>query len=250
MTQSSPSSNDNKATTTSERSENRLVGDWKKIKAHLDSRHILLRGVSNELANVDLDDKFMLSTADVFVEKAQLTLTRRAQWMIGGGIFCSAFAMLISLHMAWTLHEISISTLLGKYQSNDVNVILLIILKSSTVAAFAVGVIVFLSKLAFALFHEATVLYNRRHALRFGRLFLYLKKGNVELKDLRDAFQWNDEFATAFKSMSMDIKTPFSKIADIPKETIEGVAELLRSRRPNPQSASTPQGKGDSPNSP
>ena len=110
---------------------------------------------------------------------------------------------------------------------------MVLVLKSSTVAAFMVGAIILLAQLSKAFLHEATVLYNRRHALRFGRLFVYLKKGDIELKDLQDAFKWNDEFSTAFKQMQMDnlAKSPLMKLIEAPAEVAKHIAESLKNKK-------------------
>lgn len=79
----------------------------------------------------------------------------------------------------------------------------LLLLRSSSIGGAFVAAAGFLIYLSRSCFHEATILYNRRHALRFGRLFVYLKMSGdmFDLKELETAFKWTDEYSTAFKEL-------------------------------------------------
>ncbi len=101
----------------------------------------------------------------------------------------------------------------------------LYILKATAGAACVFGAIYFLATLSRAFFHEATILFNRRHSLRFGRLCVYLAvKEKMSLKDLKDLFAWNAESSTAFKDIQADLvaKSPTSKVVELAIEAVRG----------------------------
>jgi len=101
------------------------------------------------------------------------------------------------------------------------------------------GVAYFFTSLARAFFHEATILRNRRHSVRLGRLLLHLKVSSVtsakELKKVIDelditeverSFGWNLETSTAFKdinpeamttSLIAQLTTAVQKLSDVSK---------------------------------
>ena len=185
-------------------SEDVSKNGWKKVEVDLSDRHKVLHKAYEDLSKEKFDEVFLLATVDVFVEKAQRLLTLRARWLIFAGVITASLGLALLCYMAYVIHTATLTSLFAGYNPDNTNILMVLVLKSSTVAAFMVGAIILLAQLSKAFLHEATVLYNRRHALRFGRLFVYLKKGDIELKDLQDAFKWNDEFSTAFKQMQMD----------------------------------------------
>jgi len=69
--------------------------------------------------------------------------------------------------------------------------------------------------LARSFFHESVTLLSRRHALRFGRMYLYLNPKDSALENLLPAFDWNRGGDSSF----LDIKpgeigqTPYSVLA-------------------------------------
>lgn len=76
-------------------------------------------------------------------------------------------------------------------------------------------------------------LRQRRHALRFGRLYVYLNQGQVELDKLQEAFQWNKEVITSFLDMKPEVitETIIQKLIDAaaksPTESIKAITETL-----------------------
>jgi hypothetical protein len=58
-------------------------------------------------------------------------------------------------------------------------VVVLAALRAAVLAGFAGAAVYFAASLSRAFFHEATALFNRRHALRFGRMYVYLKYGET-----------------------------------------------------------------------
>jgi hypothetical protein len=120
-----------------------------------------------------------------------------------------------------------------------------LILKSTTAGAFIVGIATFLVSLSRALLHEATVLYSRRHSLRFGRLFVYLMSEKMTREDLVAVFNWNAEFSTAFKDIQAEnvAKSPLIKSMEVPAEVIKSINELAKTLRPEKPEDQTPQTK-------
>lgn len=80
-------------------------------------------------------------------------------------------------------------------------------IKVSSVAALVGATAYFLASLTKALLHEATVVLNRRKALRFGRLYVHLNRDNLTEKDIEKIFKSTDEFSTAFKDIKYDFKS-------------------------------------------
>lgn len=159
------------------------------------------------------------ASADVFVEKAQKTLTSRARWFIFGGIICGLFAVVDMIWFGYDVFE-KINVSLPNASSGE---LVIYAMKGLTTSAFFGAVAVFLASMSKTLFHEATVLFNRRHALRFGRLVMYVAKGGLSAKEMQEAFKWSDEFSTAFK----DIQTNELTKGILPK-IIDGMMDALK----------------------
>lgn len=158
---------------------------------------------------------FRLAAVDLFVEKAQDALTRRARNMVFAGIATSAGAvaalMILSLFIAQHASDIPYDHAL------NVNVLLLRVVSAISLGAIVlVGVKYFVS-LARSFLHESVTLLGRRHALRFGRMYVYLNATENEMKldDLRDAFQWNIGGDSSFLDIKPEEigKTPWSVLA-------------------------------------
>ncbi|NJN80528.1 MAG: hypothetical protein HC797_08680, partial [Anaerolineales bacterium] len=79
--------------------------------------------------------------------------------------------------------------------------------------------------------HEASVLRERRHALRFGRLYAYLKKGDVQFSELQESFDWNKMAVTSFLDVnpSAIAETLLHKFIEstAPAKAIEASAKLI-----------------------
>ena len=116
-----------------------------------------------------------MAAADLFVEKAQVHLTQRADlYSLAGAMF----AIMSLAIIAFMIFLAAFYADIGTYFTQDSwKLVILIILKAAALAGFAGAAIYFCASLSRAFFHEATTLYNRRHALRFGRMFVYLKFG-------------------------------------------------------------------------
>lgn len=149
---------------------------WTDLDSDLAQRFTRLKDDSRKLGEeLDRANAFQLAAADLFVEKAQVHLTQRADhYTVAGGMFAFMALAIIAFMIYVTGFVIDVS----KYLTGDSwKLLILLVLKAAAVAGFAGAAIYFCASLSRAFFHEATTLYNRRHALRFGRMFVYLKFG-------------------------------------------------------------------------
>jgi hypothetical protein len=152
-------------------------------------------------------DPYKVSATDVFVEKAQKAITDRAvKYQTWGAIisFVTIASMIAAAVFLWRgLEKFEYSD-----YTYDLYKFLIIIIRMLTIGALIAGVGYFLISIARALLHEGTALYSRRHALRFGRLYVYLKGGEIQSVDeLERAFRWNDAVHTAFVDIKPDKAT-------------------------------------------
>lgn len=178
-----------------------VVSRWKKIGAEIYARKSLMFAAAEDLKNYGVENHLSLAATDVFVEKAQKLLTRRALWNMSFGVLMSAMTFAMILYGSVWLYRLDIVSDILEYGKLDNLLFWLLLLKATTAGAIFGAAIYFSMALSRALLHEGTVLFSRRHALRFGRLYVYLTKGNIVFKDLEDAFKWNAEFTSAFKDI-------------------------------------------------
>lgn len=103
-----------------------------------------------------------------------------------------------------------------------------LLLRALSFGGFVLAAVYFLASLSRAFFHESTVLYNRRHALRFGRLAVYLEDGSPDRDILERIFRWNEEFSSAFKDIKPEAMRDvgIGKLASLPPETLKAVADI------------------------
>lgn len=171
---------------------------------------------------LDCDDDntiFKLSASDAFVEKAQYMLTKRAARLNWFGAISILFAFLIFVMSAYFLYNnmfinhFSVDGFEKAFPSISGTQLSLMLFQSTAVGGFIAAASALLIMVGRACLHEATILLNRRHALRFGRLYLNLTLGKSSLsveeknfsEQLMKMFMWNEEFSTAFKHMSHDL---------------------------------------------
>jgi hypothetical protein len=203
---------------------------WRKLEHELDERIYLFNKLSQQLINDNINQHPVeVAATDLFVEKAQVYLTWRARFLTLVGSLAALIAVIIFMTPAivlMTQKDFSppkyASIFIEKYDMKHVKdkgvetityngptknqftyVFYLILLRNSAIGGAFIAAAGFLVYLSRSCFHEATILYNRRHALRFGRLFVYLKTaGNVfSIDELETAFKWTDEYSTAFKEL-------------------------------------------------
>jgi hypothetical protein len=151
-------------------------GYWSDLDDELGQRFTRLERDTKKLGNeLGRANAFQLAAADLFVEKAQVHLTQRAdRYNVAGGVFAITSLAIIGFMIYLAAFYADIT----KHLTEDSwKLVILIVLKAAALAGFAAAAIYFCASLSRAFFHEATTLYNRRHALRFGRMFVYLRFG-------------------------------------------------------------------------
>lgn len=63
-----------------------------------------------------------------------------------------------------------------------------------------------------AMFDQSERLFDRRHALRQGRLYVHLAAGKISIEEMEKAFAWNQAQANAFENLATDAKAPWGAI--------------------------------------
>jgi hypothetical protein len=133
---------------------------------------------------------FRLASTDLFVEKTNLVLSRRAvsTWRAGTLATTSAVALVLGLStvLIWRTETISSGTL-------TTNRLLLAIVQAVLLCAIVLVAVGYLMRLSRSFFREHVTLLARLEALRFGRLFVYTNPDMTRPRDLHDAFEMNLE---------------------------------------------------------
>jgi hypothetical protein len=169
----------------------------------------------------DIQRADRLAATDVFVEKAQGILTSRSRKLFASGAACALLATSVLLAGAVALYKAPQPA--GNIEAAAAT---LVILRNAAIGAFIAGGAGFLIYLSRALFHESTVLLNRRHALRFGRLYVYLCPDAVTIDTLERAFKWTGEFATAFRDMRHELP---KGVVDLGVKAFDTAADVAKS---------------------
>lgn len=112
------------------------------------------------------------------------------------------------------------------------------ILKLSAVTALSIGIVYKLHYLARSCFAEASGIFAKRHALRFGRLYLNLKiilkdinnddKIQITHDELRSIFSWNIEQRSVFSNEKSELFPPA-----IPSQIVDAFKEAIKSKSGN-----------------
>ncbi len=151
------------------------------------------------------DRLLRMVATDLFVEKAQRFLTERASVLFRYGLITLALGIVVLASggsLTWSLLHATPTDLTG-YQ------LTLRLVQSSAFAGFVLWGAFVLNSFSRAFFHEGTKLRDRRHALRFGRLYMYLTKDEIDAVELERVFEWN-----------RDTVSEFQRIRDISPETL------------------------------
>ncbi|CAH2601216.1 conserved membrane protein of unknown function [Rhodovastum atsumiense] len=117
---------------------------------------------------VDSAAAAQIAAVNVFVEKAQVQLTRHAVWCILGAT-CFVLMDVVVATLALMHLTAAIGPLAGWQQAS------VVIVQSILLAGFAAAVMWPLTLLARAFFREAAATLEKRHSLRMGRLYVQLK---------------------------------------------------------------------------
>ena len=196
-------------------------------------RKALLLAAARDLEENGVKNDLKLAAADIFVEKAQRALTWRGWLLYGFGLITATAVVTLLSFAAWYVYAVDPRNLLHVHESTEwvsTAYLTVLLLKSTTAGGFVVGIAYFLVSLSRALLHEATVLFSRRHSLRFGRLFVYLKSEEMTRQDLEAVFNWTAEFSTAFKDIQPDqvTKSPLVRLIEQPGESAKVIADAVK----------------------
>jgi hypothetical protein len=202
---------------------------WNDIGGEVTRRYALLKEAHKALETYKFAPAAQVRVAatDVFVEKAQYRLSKRAKLLLLGGAVTGLAAIVILVFAAFAVYRMTPLSLTGG-EKLDGNLLTIIVLRAVSFGGFLTGAVFFLVSLSKAFFHEATVLYGRRHALRFGRLVVYLEDGAPSRESIERAFRWNDDFASAFKDIQPDAMRELgvAKLANMPPDLVKALADV------------------------
>jgi len=225
---------------------------WHEILEQLIVRKLMLAHVYSTRDEIETVDGFKckplanleMSSTDVFLEKAQYHLTERAlrfQFYAQLAIAIGALILLAAfLYYEYYRPIDDIETQVATWANPYVG-LTIYLTRSATVAALFAFSIVMCFSFARAFFHESTILLNRRHSLRFGRLYVYLKLGGIQIPselsearkalsviELQEAFGWNRETSTAFKEIKteLNVEGPAGRVMAMVEKSIEKIVNM------------------------
>ena len=167
-----------------------------------------------------------LAAVEVFVEKAINHLSDRAGNNFKYGFACSILS--ISFLTSFIFYGSDTSKVVLELQDADLKqVIPYVISKMAITGAFGYGVYIF-SALARSFFNQSAVQYNRRHAMRYGRLYLWLNDAKAEPEIIADMFGGNFDNASPFSGVNSEIimKGPVAQLGDVIHGTSKKIEEI------------------------
>jgi hypothetical protein len=223
-----------------------LIPPWVEIQQQLLNRYAVLDKAIGQLASqssVDPQTTLQLAATDMFVEKAQARLDEKAEMYHYWAKRCGAMTALSLAFAIMLIWKNDPAAMLRNLPSPITGIsVTIVALRSLSLAGFMGAVAFFFGALCKSFLHEAAVLQHRRHAISFGRLYVYLMKGNVDPRWLRILFRWNEEFGSSFvKIKAEELKGGvLSALASIVKSLGETAKAM------NPHGATTPLEKKES----
>lgn len=157
---------------------------WDVVHIDLDRRASELSNQRKRHSTEERVNAFQLAATDVFVEKAQIHLTERGRNYYRSGVTCGVLAVLVAgtaigtiiLSDPAVLFQ-SLSALEPPLTDHFALYIVVYFIRTAVIGGLTAGLIYYFAALSRAFFHEATLLFARRHAIRFGRMYVYLKYG-------------------------------------------------------------------------
>jgi hypothetical protein len=179
------------------------LGELDDVDEALRRRHDLLLAAIKRTQDLyivtDQRQIFRLAAADLFVERAQLSLGQQARSMWRAGIAATVGAVVLliglSAFLVWRGHAFSSSSLAGSQ-------LVLVLVEMGATAAVVFIAVRYLIKLSGSFFQQNVSTVAKQHALGFGRLYVYTNPEAGRLKDLQDAFGLDLESTPIF----LDIK--------------------------------------------
>jgi hypothetical protein len=153
---------------------------WPELETELDNRLRHLKDDGRRLKEeLGLANSHQISAADLFVEKALIQLTIRARIYAAAATLLAVSCFLLLAYIVAYIVDFDIADFIAGIGGLTWQVVVLTALQAAGLAGFAGAAVYFAASLSRAFFHESTALFNRRHALRFGRMYVYLKYGET-----------------------------------------------------------------------
>lgn len=166
---------------------------------------------------------YRLAATDLFVEKAQAFLEQRAESYQRTGKIAHIVACVIIFIGAFFACQ-QMMSLHGEHAKSW-----LALLTTFTRAFTAYGMIVLaavgLWRYGKAMLDQSERLYERRHALRQGRLFVHLNDGKLDIEELERAFKWNESQENAFANIHTEASAPWGAVM---KELAKSFPEVVK----------------------
>lgn len=155
----------------------------------------------------DALSKYLIACVDKFVDEAQQVLTARAKsyYVFGTMAIIAAVGTLIYAGLLAYESLLTIEIPLRAYSlayQHPTQYVIMRIFSALAVATAVYAIVKTALSYGISFFHEGTRLLDRRHALRFGRLYMYLKRENYNFEELEEAFQWHMDAQTIFQTIS------------------------------------------------
>jgi hypothetical protein len=190
-------------------------GDWTRVWNELKKRRGLLKALSEGQGE---KSEFDLNAIDLFVEKAQVPLSKRGDRFQTIGISLSFVAVMLIVYLILKAQSTDFHHDLVMIEAarQPVLAFLLYLVQKLTLGGIVLGLAIYLAGLSRSYMHESLTAFGRRHAVRLGRLYLYLKlgglpkdklfeeKNNLEIEKFIIAFGGHKEATTAFKEIKSE----------------------------------------------
>ncbi len=146
--------------------------------------------------------------------------------MITFGIFVSSIPFIKQFIGAETANTIIGSILYtNETQINSWVALIVSVIKSITFYGFIMLFVIICIRLGRAQMDQAERLRERRHALRQGRLYIHLRDGEMTVRELQEAFDWEASKGNAFKNLPTEALVPWMTVIS---ETLKAIPEAIK----------------------
>ncbi len=210
--------------------EEDFVGATDRLK----SRYEAIKNVKDHASNYSNYEKSAnenLAVTDLFVEYDISFLTERADqhkrvgtilYFLGLGVF-SLGAIIAFLHVFGHINPGG----LGGLKSGDCVGMIQAIIKSFTAYGLLVLTGVTLWKQSKAKLDQSERIYEKRRANRILRLYIHLKKGEIDIDEMEKILEWGTVNSNAFTSIQVAAQAPMgAALSDLLKNNNELIRTL------------------------
>ncbi len=169
---------------------------------------------------------YRLAVTDLFVEKAlayleleENDLKRRGRRYMRLGIMSYVIGAVIAIIILFKPFGV-----LAHFPSDEMANIS-DFTKSFSVLGMVVLLGVSLIRYGKSSIEQAQILFERRHALRQGRLFVHLHDGELGIDEMEKSFEWNVSLPNAFSKLPTEAQAPWGSVL---KELVNKVPEWIK----------------------